>query len=145
MIPMTKKEKIPPAIFKFVEHELYNYEDTKDELKDLKEDIAESSLGNLDFDDFSSTESYPEGSSTETAVVDILQNKVAKRMSNTIKYIDEAIGELDEEHFEVYILKYRKKTPWQQIVEELPISQPTYFRYRRDIVKKVAEKMGLWQ
>lgn len=136
---------LPPAIFKFIEHELYNYEDTKDELRDLEEDIAESSIGNLDFDDFSSTEKYPEGSSTETAVADILQNKVAKRMSNTVKYIDTAINELDEQHFEIYILKYRKKKPWQQIVENLPISQSTYFRYRREIVKKVAQKMGLWQ
>lgn len=136
---------IPPAIFKFVEHELYNYEDTKEELKELKEDIAESSISNLDYDNFASTESYPEGSSTETAVSVLLQNKVAKRMSNTIRYIDRAVNELDEQHLEIYIMKYRKKKTWQQIVEELPISQSTYFRYRKNIVRKVAKKMGLIQ
>jgi len=136
-------KKIPPAIFKFVEHELYNYEDTKEELKELKEDIAESGLGNLDYDDFSSTESYPSGSSTETATVDILQNKVAKRMSNTIRYIDKAIRELDEEKVRLYIKKYRQNKSWQTIVEEMPISQSTFFRYRKEIVRKVAKKMGL--
>ena len=136
-------DKIPPAIFKFVEHELYNYEDTKQDLRELKEDIAESGLGNLDFDDFSSTESYPSGSSTETATVDIIQNKVAKRMSNTIRYIDKAIQELDEEKVRLYIKKYRQNKSWQTIVEEMPISQSTFFRYRKEIVRKVAKKMGL--
>ena len=136
-------DKIPPAIFKFVEHELYNYEDTKQDLRELKEDIAESDLGNLDFDDFSSTESYPSGSSTETATVDIIQNKVAKRMSNTIRYIDKAIQELDEEKVRLYIKKYRQNKSWQTIVEEMPISQSTFFRYRKEIVRKVAKKMGL--
>ena len=135
--------KIPPAIFKFVEHELYNYEDTKQDLRELKEDIAESGLGNLDYDDFSSTESYPSGSSTETATVDIIQNKVAKRMSNTIRYIDKAIQELDEEKVRLYIKKYRQNKSWQTIVEEMPISQSTFFRYRKEIVRKVAKKMGL--
>ena len=135
--------KIPPAIFKFVEHELYNYEDTKQDLRELKEDIAESGLGNLDYDDFSSTESYPSGSSTETATVDIIQNKVAKRMSNTIRYIDKAIQELDEEKVRLYIKKYRQNKSWQTIVQEMPISQSTFFRYRKEIVKKVAKKMGL--
>ncbi|MFW6122323.1 MAG: hypothetical protein ACOC80_15685, partial [Petrotogales bacterium] len=99
---MNDISNIPPAIFKFVEHELYNYEDTKKELKELKSDIAESSIGNMEFDNFSNTEKYPEGSSTETAVGTILQNKVAKRMSSTIKYIDKALKKLDENKAELY-------------------------------------------
>jgi RinA family phage transcriptional activator len=132
-------------VFKFVEHELYNYEDTKKELRDLKDDIAESSLGNMELDNFSSTEKYPEGSSTETAVATILQNKVAKRMSSTIKYIDKTLGKLDESKAELYVLKYQQEKPWQQIIKELHISKRTFFRWRKDIVRLVAKEMGLIQ
>lgn len=142
---MKIKAGLDNAVFKFVEHELYNYEDTKKELRDLKDDIAESSISNMKLDNFSSTKKHPKGSNTETAVIIILQNKVAKRMSSTIKYIDRAINELEEEKAILYILKYRRGKSWQQIIQILNVSQATYFRWRKDIVKKVAEKMGLWQ
>ena len=136
---------IPPAVFKFVEHELYNYNDTKEALEDLKEDIAKGSIGNMTYDNFSSTETYPEGSTTEAAFSEIIQNKVAKRMSNTIKYIDRALNKLDEQKLRLYYLKYRKEKSWQSIVATMDISQATFFRWRKDIVKIVAREMGLLQ
>ena len=139
------KTKLDKSIFKFVEHELYNYQDTKEDLKDLEKSIAEEAMGNIEYDNFSSTESYPGGSTTESAAIDIIQNKVAKRMADTIKNIEKALGKLDEEKLELFFKKYKQTKPWQTIIVEMNISQATYFRWRKKIVIQVAKEMGLTQ
>ena len=133
---------IPDAIFRFVEHELYNYQSTKEDLKDMKEDIAESSLGNLDYDDFSSNKGYP-GSTTEATVTDIITNKAIIRATKTIRDIEEAKNKLDEDKLKLFHLKYNNRMPWQQITMEIGISESTYFRWREEIVRETAKEMGL--
>ncbi len=135
--------KIPGAVFKYVEYELYHLQDTKKELKELKKELSEEQLGNMIYDSFSSNKSNRLGSGVENSAINILQNKVAIRASKTIDNIERALNKLSEEKMELYRKKYIQDEPWQQIVEEMPISERTYFRYRKEIVKKVAEEMGL--
>ena len=134
--------KIDDAIFRFVEHELYNFENTKRELEELKLDIAESTAGNLAYDRYSSNPGYPR-SSTESAVTNIITNKAIIRATKTIRDIERAKKKLDEEKLELFDMKYNQCKPWQQIVMKLNISERTYFRWRKEIVELVAKEMGL--
>lgn len=134
---------IPGAIFKFVEYELYHLQDTKKELKELKKELSEEQLGNMSYDSFSSNKSNSPGSGVENSAINIIQNKVAIRASKTINNIESAINKLDEDKLELFQKKYNKDKPWQTIVTEMSISQATFFRWRKEIVRKVAEEMGL--
>ena len=134
--------KIPGHVFKFVEGELYHLEENKKDLNDLKEDIAASQLGNMEYDDM------PKGSggfhsSTETATMDILSNKVAMRAERTIKCIEKALKRLDDEKLELFMMKYQQGKPWQQITMDLNISKRTFFRWRKEVVEKVARELGM--
>lgn len=137
--------KIDKAIFRYVEHELYNYIDTKKELEEMKLDIAEAVVGNIHYDNYS-TNKNP-GSSTETAATQLITNKAIIRATKTINDIDRAKKKLDEEKLELVNMKYNLCMPWQQIIRKLNISDRTYFRWRNEIVAKVAKEMGLisWQ
>ena len=136
---------IPGAVFKYVEYELYHFQDTKKELEELKKDIANSQVGNISYDDFSSNKTNNHVSMVENTAIDILQNKVAIRASKTISNINNTLKRLDEEKVELFQKKYIDEKPWQQTTKEMNISRATYFRWRKEIVKKTAEEMGLLQ
>ena len=121
---------------------MYDLDKTVENLKDLKNDIAETAVGGSSYDNYSTTERYPEGSTTERTAIRILTNNQAYRMTKTINCINEALQELDEEKLELYQKKYRDKKSWQKITMDMNISQATYFRWRNDIVYAVAKKMG---
>lgn len=136
---------IPGAVFKYVEYELYHYEDTKEELKELEKDLASEQIGNLSYDDFSNNQSNEKVSMVENSAIDMIQNKVAIRASKTIDDIERALNKLNEEKVELFNKKYIQEKPWQQIISEMNISKRTFFRWRKKIVSKVAEEMGLIQ
>ncbi|MTI62260.1 MAG: hypothetical protein FH762_20135 [Firmicutes bacterium] len=138
---MTIKAGLDNAIFRFVEHELYNYESTIEELKEIKNDIREESAGNITYGNESTTPPYPK-SSSETAVIDLITNKAIMRATKTIRDIERAKEKLDGDKLKLFELKYKECMPWQQILGELCISDRTYFRWRSEIVRTVAKEMG---
>jgi RinA family phage transcriptional activator len=137
--------ELKPAIFKFVEHELYNYKYMRRDLRELREDIASGTIGNTTYDHFSTTERYPEGSGVEDASIRLISNKVATRLLRTIEAIDRAIGSLEEEKARMFDLKYNQKKNWETIASVIGISRATYFRWRSEIVAETAKEMGLIQ
>jgi hypothetical protein len=40
--------------------------------------------------------------------------------------------------------KYRKCLPWQQVIVKMNISESTYKRIRRNLVKDIAIRLGEW-
>ena len=142
---MSFSTELAPSHFKFVEHELYDYRRNKRKLKELSAEIAESSIGNIDYTAVMTTGSV--GSATEAAAMDIITNTVALRTAETVQAIENTIRDLkkekQEEKVELFQKKYIQRKPWQQIVQELPISRRTYFRYRKEIVHKAGAEMGL--
>ncbi|MFW6030178.1 MAG: hypothetical protein ACOCRO_07990 [Halanaerobiales bacterium] len=139
---MSAKAGLDNAVFRFVEHELYNYESTKKELKELKNDIREESAGNITYDNYSTTPTYSDSGSPETAVIDLITNKAIMRATKTIRDIERAKMKLDPDKEKLFELKYLELMSWQQITIELCISGATYFRWRSDIVRTVAKEMG---
>ena len=132
---------IPGHIFKYIEGELYDLKNNKNNLEELKEDIAVKGMG-------LSYEGVPGGSNdfyskTENSAEKIMSNKVAIRAGKTITCIEKALKELNDPEFELYFKKYRQGKGWKKILSEMNISQATYFRWRRKIVRKVGQELGL--
>jgi len=131
--------KLSRPAFRYVESELYNYDETKKELEELQEDIRNSTPDmSGDMVKGGTVSSQPEAKS-----IQLLTNKVLVRMDRTIKAIDKALSILGEEHNLIFELKYRQNLNWRQVVIEVPTSQDTYFRKRRELVQMVAVQLGL--
>ena len=117
-------KKIPDAIFRYIEHELYNHKDSKKDLAELQR------------------EKVVETSSTYSPEENTLTTKGILRATRTIRDIEKAKKRLNECELQLFHLKYDRERTWQQIVIELNISESTYFRWRKKIVRLVAERMG---
>ena len=136
--------KLARAVFKYIEHELYNYDLTKKLVDELREDIILSAP-------------YKEAvGSTKAGVSDATAKKAVKlvssitlaRMTKTVIAIDRALARLTDDHRLLFELKYRQALPWQKVCDEIPTSERTYFRLRREVVYMVAAELGLaesWQ
>ncbi len=135
--------KLPRAVFRYIEHELYNYDKTRQEIEDLRETIIEKpparevvpGVGRV---------SDP----TARKAIKLLTSTTLARMSRTVAAIDRALARLTDEHRRLFDLKYRQCLPWQRVCDELSTSERTYFRLRHELVAMVACELGLaesWQ
>ena len=128
--------------FRLVEGELFDFEENKKRLQELKEDIAYESTAQ-------SYDEQPRGSRSNTSTTErqgekILTNKVACRLANTIEAIERAKEKrFDPEHLKLYNLRYRERKNWQVIIDKMSISKSAYYRKRKEVVRIVAEEMGL--
>lgn len=129
--------RIDDPVFKYIEHELYNYQQTKKDLALYKEQILEGTP-------------KPEVS-TESGLSDTTANKAIKLMTSTyilqaervINAIEDTLDMLGEKHKKLFRLKYIDCMSWQETAIEMGISDRTYFRLRREIVATVGQKLGL--
>lgn len=129
--------KIHKSIFRYIEYELYNYEDIKKELNSYKEEITESTA---------TPETHVKGgisNITENKAIKLTTSVFIVRAERTIKAIEKALGLLEEKHRDLFKLKYIEILPWQVICMELDISDRSYFRLRREVVITVGQQMGL--
>ncbi len=131
------KMNINRSVFKYIEHELYSYPKTKKEIEEYREEVLEGAH-------------FPEVN-VRTGPGDITANKAVKltstmfimRAERTVNAIESALTRLDDRHRELYIHKYHNGLPWQEVATEMCISDRTYFRIRREIVKVVGLELGL--
>lgn len=130
--------RINPAVYRYIEHELYNYTATKQEIAELREDIISAPPIR---DVVSGTGSVSDPTSRKA--LQLTSNKVLARMERTVRAIDRALSRLSDEHGQVFVAKYIQCQPWQQTVAEMPLSQATYFRLRKEIVVAVGIELGL--
>jgi len=75
-------------------------------------------------------------------LLSVRQGSLLGILENTVRAIDDALALLSEAHRDLCELKYRQRKPWRQICEEMPTSERSYFRMRREIVEAVALEMG---
>ena len=129
------------AVFRYVEHELYNYDYTVREIKEMREDILNST---------NSPEVKPEkqgkyinGDVTFSKVARLTTNVALLRMQETTAAIDKALRLLSEQHTHLFQLKYQECKDMRVICNEMPTSERTYFRMRKELVEMVAVQLGL--
>jgi RinA family phage transcriptional activator len=135
--------KLNRAVFRYVEHELYNYDNTLLEMENLREGIIEAPP---------LREAVPGtgyvSDPTARKATQLVTNTALARMARTAAAIERALERLSEDHRTIFELKYRQGLRWRQVCREMPTSERTYFRLRRELVMMSALEMGLaecWQ
>ncbi|MEG6520472.1 hypothetical protein [Desulfotomaculum sp. 1211_IL3151] len=131
----------------YIKAELRDYPQTKMELIELKEDIAEGAPTMVD-DVGGNTSAFTHriGRPAEAKAIAILTNKRIKRMEQVIKAINIVIGELPEEKVKLVVLKY-----WQRprrltdagIALEIGCDRATLYRWINGILLAIAIELGL--
>lgn len=130
--------KLNRAVFRYVEHELYNYDTTTEEIESLREDIINAPP----LRDTVPSTGYI-SNPTASKATKLVTNTALVRMARTVTAIDKALARLTENHVALFSLKYRQDLPWQQVCAEMPTSERSYFRLRRELVHMVALELGL--
>ena len=129
--------RINKSVFKYIEHELYNYDQTKRDPALYREQILEGST-------------VPEVSA-QSGPGDVTANKAVKLPSSAfvvqaeriIGAIDKSIAILGDKHKMLFELKYQQDIPWPEITIEMGISDRSYFRLRRELVATVGQQLGI--
>ncbi|MCM8900599.1 hypothetical protein KVG29_05070 [Caldicoprobacter algeriensis] len=130
--------RIAQRVFRYVEHELYNYDNTKQMLEQYKESILESSPGLQEV----AVQSGP-GDPTAKKALQLVSSAFIAHAEQTIQAIERSLAMLTEDHRKLFKLKYQDCLPWQEVMIELGVSERTYFRMRRELVITVAQQLGL--
>lgn len=129
--------RINKSVFRYIEFELYNYQETKRELARYKEEILESTnIPEVN------VQTMP-GNVTESKAIKITSSPFVMRAEKTIKAIDKALAILGEQHWRIFKLKYCDCMPWQEVVINMDISDRQYFKLRRELVIAVGQNLGL--
>ena len=129
--------RIPPAVFRYIEHELYNFDQTRRELEQDKLDIIHQApqlaVGGR------SGPSDP----TASRAVKLVATPSLRQMERVISAVDKALVMLNEDYRMLYELKYRQGLSWQEVCDAMPCSERTYFRLRSKLVLTVGANLGV--
>lgn len=136
------KVKIKQGTFKHVESELYSYHETKKEIERLKKDILlSSSSPDLTGGGRSNLPGDPTG---RTATLMMTHRKI-EQLERIVEAIEEIYGQLSEEKKKMIKLRYWTKPrtlTWEGIAKEIPAHRATVIRWRNEIIKAIADKLG---
>ena len=135
--------KLEKSVFRYIEHELYNYKYTIQTIADLRENI----IGAVPLRETVPGTGYISDPTARKATK-LVTNTALARMTRTVAAIEKALNRLNQDHRAVFELKYCQFLPWKKVCDELPVSERTYFRLRRELVYMVALELGLaeaWQ
>ena len=134
--------KLKRATFRYIESELYDYKDTLKEIKVLREQIIHESGEDENCGGGSSN--LP-GQPTERTATKLLTHKTLQNLVNTANAITEAYEVVSDEHRSIIDLKYFKNQHlyWDDVAYQLSMHRNTVFKYRREFIILVANKLGL--
>lgn len=129
--------RINKAVFRYIEFELYNYEQTKKDLELEMERILESSP----CQEVAVQSSV--GDSTANKAIKLTTSANIIKNERVINSIDKAISILGDKHAKLFELKYIDCRPPKEVWLLLGVSDMTYYRYRRELIAMVGQIMGL--
>ena len=129
--------RINKSIFRYIEHELYNYEQTKKDLQLYREQVLEGTASPE-----VSVQNGP-GDVTANKVIKLTSSAFVVQAERVIQAIDKALSILGDKHNELFKLKYQMGVSWPQITIDMGISDRTYYRLRRELVITVGQHLGL--
>lgn len=136
------KVKIKQGTFKHIESELYSYHETKKEIEWLKKDILLSGhISDLTKEGRTNIPGDPTG---ETAILMNTHRKI-EQLERIVEAIEEIYGQLSEEKKKMIKLRYWTKPrtlTWEGIAKEIPAHRATVIRWRNEIIKAIADKLG---
>jgi len=129
--------RINKSIFRYIEHEMYCYKETKRELQLCREDIIDGT--NKPDAGGRSGISDPTGQKS----VKLTSSTFMAKAERTLNAIDNSLEILGDKHRELFKLRYLEVRPWREVYLEMNISDRSYFRLRRELVISVGLNLGL--
>ncbi|MBP3038075.1 transcriptional regulator [Bacillaceae bacterium Marseille-Q3522] len=140
---MTQGIKLRPVIFKHVEAELYDYPETKREIKKLREQIM---FGSSEVDEnVGGGRSSVPGRPTERIATRLLTDKRLRNLEEITEAIDWSMGQVSDECRRVIQAKYwegGKWLTWSDVAEKCFVHRNTARKYRNKFVFLVAARIG---
>jgi RinA family phage transcriptional activator len=134
--------KLKSAVFKYIESEIYDYPDTKREIKRLREQIL---YGSSAEDNTGGGRPSEPGRPTERIASRLLSNRRLRNMEEIVEAIESAYNQIPEEYQKLLRLKYwnHQSAQWKEIADKCYVHPNTATKYRRKFVHLVASKVGL--
>ena len=128
--------RLTRAVFKYIETELFHYDDTRKELNAERDDIiaaapvkAEGSRG-----------SVPDPTAAKASR--LLTSVSISQMERTVRAVERALARLNDDHRQLFELHYRKVLSWQEVCGHMHIGKTKFYDTRNALVKMVAVHMG---
>ncbi|MBC1535245.1 DUF722 domain-containing protein [Listeria sp. FSL L7-1485] len=140
---MTKR--LRQAHYKLIEDELRYYHSTKKEMLEKRANIVMGSIHQEVTDENQGGSSSGQISNEVEQRVMLLQmDREIQRMSNTVRAIDTVLSTLSDEDKQLVHFRYwdRSRPTWTWIACKLNISESTAKRKRKEIIYKIAERLG---
>lgn len=132
--------KIDAAVYRYIEHELYNYQRYKKELELERQAILDGSPLPPDGQPRGTALSNP----TEKKAIALWSNIGIVALQRSINAIEQTYSELDEEHRKVFIEVYEKKRKdWYWIGRDLGMAERTIMRKKSNIVMLAGKNLGI--
>ncbi|TLN22476.1 hypothetical protein FDZ71_03420 [bacterium] len=129
------------AQIRYIEHELYYYEQSKRELIQLREEITDSG-GAIRYDTINVSGGGP-GNPTESKVIKLMSSPAIAHLSRTVTAVETSLDILTDKHRDLFNLKYILRFDAGRICREMPTSERSYYRMRQELIEMVAHAMGI--
>ncbi len=129
--------KINKSVFRYIEHELYSYDQTKKDLILFREQVIEGTVA-----PDVAVQSGP-GDVTGSKAIKLTSSAFVARAEQVIRAVTKSLDLLTPAHKQLFTLKYRDCEQWSDITIYMGISDRTYYRIRRELVIAVAQQLGL--
>lgn len=131
--------KIEKSVYRYIEYELYHYEQYKKEIQIGRDDIIE---GSPSFD------GQPKGNNignpTERKGLELLTSKALRGMESVVVAVDAMKKLLTETHYKLFVACYiQKRRDRYSLCDELGISEATFTRYKRQVVEFIGLELGV--
>jgi len=134
--------KLKTATFKYIESELYSYKDTLKEINRLRDEIINRPSQD---DNSGGGKSNIPGSPTEEIATELLTHRTLQNLVKITDAISDTYKIVSDEHRSIIDLKYFKQPSlyWDDVAYQLSMHRNTVFKYRREFIILVANKLGL--
>ncbi|MEK3735497.1 transcriptional regulator [Paenibacillus sp. FSL M8-0334] len=141
---MSNQTKLRRGTFLHVESELYAYHDTRKEIIRLKNEILYGS-GPGDDENVGGGRSNLPGDPTGRTAVLLTTHKKLEQLQAISDAIEAVYGALGPDKQRLVRLRYwtRPQTlTWEGIAKEIPAHRATVIRWRDEIIRMIAERIG---
>jgi len=124
----------------YLESLLYNYTEIKKDTLDYHNKCIEQELGNMQYDSQPKAKTREFNSTVENAAVNFDegcpdQEGIVKAVEKTLKVVDIVL-------FRFYQLRYEERMERMEVQNKLDISRRTFYRRRRELLKKLKENLN---
>jgi phage transcriptional activator, RinA family len=135
--------KLDTAVFKYIEHELYDYPSTKQAIRRLREEIMCGEA--ITDENIGGGRSSEPGRPTERIATRLLTNRRLRNLEEVTEAVEQALDQVPEDCRRVINEKYwsHKRLDWQGIADACYVHRVTAIKYRKQFVNLVAEKLAI--